>query len=336
MIIESANIIENPVVSVVVFTYNQERYISQCVDAILSQKTDFPFELIISDDCSKDTTPEICKMYQQKYPNIIRLLLHEQNKGVAINFGDAISLARGKYIASMAGDDFWILDEKLQLQKDYLDSHPKCGLCYTNINTCDENSKLIKTERMSNEKLSNSFEEHLLSKGYIAPVTWMYRREYVEIYDSKGAFNDESFGFALDIFAVSEVDYIDVVSAMYRVADGSLSHPTSNAKWYKQYLGVFRAQLYYCDKYKVTQDVRNKVLLNGYIELLPYAYTCNDSAFIEEALSQSMKIGVDLMPYLEICEQKNDAEKSLRHIRNSHAYKIGRALLKPLKCFKKR
>lgn len=336
MIIESSLIVNNPVVSVVVLTYNQERYIAQTIDAVLAQKTDFPFELIIADDCSKDRTQEICREYQQRYPTKVRLLLQDVNKGVIYNFRDVNNLSRGKYVASMGGDDFWIMDTKLQIQKEYLDSHPHCGLCFTNMNTCNEQGEIIRERYLKTDELSKSFEEHLLSKGYIAPLTWMYKREMVDRYDINGAFTDESFGFALDIFAVSEVDYIDVVSAMYRVADGSLSHPTSNAKWYKQYLGVFRAQLYYCDKYKVTQDVRNKVLLNGYIELLPYAYTCNDSAFIEEALSQSMEIGVDLMPYLEICEQKNDAEKSLQHIRNSHAYKIGRALLKPLKCFKKR
>ena len=86
MIIESKDIVKKPQVSVVVLVYNQEDYISQCIDTILCQKVDFEYELIISDDCSQDNTIRICKKYQELYPNKIKLLLHEKNRGVAYNF----------------------------------------------------------------------------------------------------------------------------------------------------------------------------------------------------------------------------------------------------------
>lgn len=334
MIIESADIVKSPTISVIVITYNQERYISQCLDAILSQKVNVPYELIIAEDAGTDGTREICKRYQKEHPDIIRLLLQDKNRGLSGNYADVLSLTRGKYIAQIAGDDFWILDTKLQLQKDYLDTHPKCGLCFTNTNTCDEQGEMIGERYLNKEKISKSFEEHLLSKGYIAPLTWMYRREMVSRYDIKGAFTDESFAFALDIFAVSEVHYIDIVSAMYRVANGSLSHPTSYAKWYKQYIGVFKAQLYYCDKYNVSEALRNKVLINGYIYLLPYATACEENAFIQEAVNNCKKLGIDMQPYIELCNQKNNLEVTLRQIRQSYAYRLGKKILSPLKFLK--
>ena len=331
MIIESKNILKNPQVSVIVTTYNHEHYIKQCLDSILGQKLDVAFELIISDDCSKDQTREILKLYQERNPYIIRLLFQEKNKGIKENYADVLSLTRGKYIAQIAGDDFWILDTKLQLQKDYLDTHPDCGLCYTNINTCDENGNLLERRFLDSNGRTKSFEDHLINRGYIAPLTWMYRRKFAERYDMEGAFTDESSAFALDVFAVSHIDYIDVESAMYRIVSGSLSHPTSNAKWYKQYMGVFRAQLYYCDKYKVSEELLHKILINGYINLLPYACGCGDSAFVEEAINQCQLMDVNIQPYISICEQKIKAENALSRIQKSHAYKIGKMLLKPFK-----
>lgn len=333
MIIESSNIIQTPVVSVVVITYNQETYISKCIEAILSQKTDFPFEIIISDDCSSDQTPNICKCFQQKYSDIIRLLLQDKNKGVAQNFGDAIKLAKGKYVASMAGDDYWVVDNKLQIQKDYLDSHESCVLCYTNINTCDEYGQVIKYGFMSDLPKSNSFKEHLKTKGYIAPLTWMYRKELVNLYDMKGAYTDESFALALDAFATGDVHFIDVITAHYRLTQNSLSRPKSLEREYRQWLGVFRSQCYYITKYatQFTDVEINRILSNGYIYIIPIAYSLNDMDFIKESIEYFQSIEIDIQPYINVCKARESAEKA----RESKAYLLGNILLKPFKLLKK-
>lgn len=334
MIIESTNIIKKPEVSVVVLTYNQEQYISQCIEAILSQKTNFSYEIIIGDDCSQDNTKEICKNYQQKYPEKIRVLLQEQNKGVARNYGDTLAMARGKYISQIAGDDFWILSTKLQLQKDYLDQHSQCGLCYTNINTCDEMGKVVQKRFLDTIDLSKSFEEHLYSKGFIAPLTWMFRRELIYLYDVEGTYTDESFGFALDVFATSQIDFIDVVTANYRMMKGSLSRPNSMQKLYKQLLGVFRTQQYYCNKYDVREINRQQLYFKEYLFLLFFAIMCEDKVFIEEAVIYCDKIGLDISFHIQICEERKKIELALISIRNSYAYRVGSLLIKPFKIIK--
>ena len=331
MLIESKKIVKNPEVSVVILTYNQEDYITQCVDAILSQKVDFSYEIIISDDCSQDNTQKICKDFQQKHPEKIRILLQEQNKGVAHNYGDAIAITRGKYIAEVAGDDFWIMDTKLQLQKDYLDTHLQCGLCYTNINSCDETGKIIQQRFLDTISLSKSFEDHLLAKGFIAPQTWMFRRDLIHRYDVKGAYTDESFGFALDIFATSQIDYIDVVTTNYRMMNGTLSRPKSIQNLYKQLLGVFRTQQYYCDKYNVDEKYRKRLYFKEYMFLLSFAIICEDNLFREEATSYCDALGLDITPYTRICEERKKIEVTLISIRNSYAYRIGSLFIKPLK-----
>ena len=62
------------ILSVCVRTYNQERFVSEALDSVLMQKTSFPFEIIVSDDCSKDGTRDVLREYQTKYPDRIRLI----------------------------------------------------------------------------------------------------------------------------------------------------------------------------------------------------------------------------------------------------------------------
>ncbi|HPP38791.1 MAG TPA: glycosyltransferase, partial [Candidatus Kapabacteria bacterium] len=80
-----SNLVNNPLVSVRILTYNHEKYIAQCIEGIVSQKTNFPFEIIIGEDCSTDATRQICRNYKEKYPDIINLIENERNLGVVAN-----------------------------------------------------------------------------------------------------------------------------------------------------------------------------------------------------------------------------------------------------------
>ena len=110
--------------SVIVFSYKQVKYIREAIDSILMQKVDFKYELLLADDCSQDGTYEIMKDYEKKYPNIIRVLERKKNLGASKNSMDARSQARGEYMTSLEGDDYWIDENKLQTQVDFLDNNP--------------------------------------------------------------------------------------------------------------------------------------------------------------------------------------------------------------------
>ena len=110
--------IKNPKVSVCVVTYNHEKYIRECLESIVTQKCDFDFEVIVGEDCSTDNTRAIVQEYSDKYPNIIKPLLHEKNIGAMNNFLEVHKKAKGVLIASMDGDDFWYpgkLDYQIKL-----------------------------------------------------------------------------------------------------------------------------------------------------------------------------------------------------------------------------
>ncbi len=132
MIIQSEKLIQNPFLSVVIITYNQEKYIQQCVESILNQVTEYAFEIIIGEDCGTDSTRDICIEYQKKFPEKIKLLVQESNKGLIKNYHDVLSLCRGKYIAQCAGDDYWIDNKKLQKQVNFLEINTDYVLSHTN------------------------------------------------------------------------------------------------------------------------------------------------------------------------------------------------------------
>lgn len=121
--------ISQPLLSVCIITYNQEQYIAQTLDSVLSQKTKFNFEIIIGEDKSDDRTRDICEKYSNEHPNIITLLSSEKNHGIQKNFERAMQACNGKYIAICEGDDYWTDDTKLQDQLDFLEKNDKFSAC---------------------------------------------------------------------------------------------------------------------------------------------------------------------------------------------------------------
>ena len=119
-----------PQVSVCMLTYNHEKYIAQAIESVLMQKTDFDYELVIGEDCSVDKTREIVKKFQLKCPNIIKPIYHERNVGASRNcFEFVLPACKGKYIALLEGDDYWIDSLKLQKQIDVFEANSHIALC---------------------------------------------------------------------------------------------------------------------------------------------------------------------------------------------------------------
>lgn len=116
-------------VSICIVAYNQEKYIAQCLESVINQKTDFRFEIIIGEDCSTDKTKAIIESYIDRYPGLITAKFHESNIGASKNVFSTYNLAKGRYIAHLDGDDYF-LPNKLQVQKDFMDNNPTVTLSF--------------------------------------------------------------------------------------------------------------------------------------------------------------------------------------------------------------
>ena len=175
-------------VSVLCTTFNHENYIRDCLDSLVSQKTNFNYEIIVHDDASKDKTQEIIKEYEKAYPNLFVTILQTENqysKGVRIFDDILFKRARGKYIAVCEGDDAWCHPEKLQKQYDFMESHPECSACFHNSFRLD-----LKTGEKV--KINNWKKLHYLTpkevimwdnfKWNVQTSSFFVRREFFESY----------------------------------------------------------------------------------------------------------------------------------------------------------
>ena len=196
--------LSKPLVSVCVITYNHEPYISETLDSILRQKTNFPFEIIIDDDCSTDKTQNIINQYTDKYPNIINANLRKQNVGVIYNEITSLQRTKGQYIAICEGDDKWLSEHKLQHQIDAMRNHSNCAMSFhpVRLDFCGNISQefmddyikkshniLSKTEEgyvfsdySKGEKIFSAEEIIKGGGGFIATSSLIFSREVIDRY----------------------------------------------------------------------------------------------------------------------------------------------------------
>ena len=119
-----------PIISICIFSYNYEQYIAEAIESALSQQVNVPFEIVIGDDLSTDSTRDIILKYKEKYPHIIKLSFNKKNLGGTYNWVNTINQCNGKYIALMDGDDYFSRTDKCQRQYDLLEGDDKAVLSF--------------------------------------------------------------------------------------------------------------------------------------------------------------------------------------------------------------
>lgn len=134
-----------PKVSVATITYQHENYIADAIESVLAQKTAFPIEMVIGEDCSKDRTRNIVKEYCARHPEVIRLLDHETNLGPHANFVATVMACEGEYIALLDGDDYWTAPDKLHAQVELMDANPDLSFCFHPARYVQENGATAST-----------------------------------------------------------------------------------------------------------------------------------------------------------------------------------------------
>jgi glycosyltransferase involved in cell wall biosynthesis len=160
--------------SVVMLTYNHERFIAQALSSVLAQRLNFEYEIIVSEDCSTDATREIVRDFHRRYPKKIIPLLREQNLGAMRNFKETLLTCRGEYVALLEGDDYWTRDDKLQMQLDFLEGHPDHAVCCTRALFTDESAEC--DSRIAPSRPAGSYLiTDLFDTNFVVTCTVMYR-----------------------------------------------------------------------------------------------------------------------------------------------------------------
>ena len=164
-----------PLVSVVTLAYNQAPFIARCIEGALMQKTDFPFEIVIGEDCSTDGTRDIVFGYARRYPELIKTVTSDSNVGMAANAARTFQILPGAYIASCEGDDYWIDPLKLQKQYDAAVMYDAVLVVHGSIYLHHDGSKLIGRQRSSGKRADRFPERrrrHIRARQlpYVVPV----------------------------------------------------------------------------------------------------------------------------------------------------------------------
>lgn len=162
-------------VSVVMCTYNGEKYLREQIDSILSQT--YPiYELIIQDDCSTDRTVEIVRKYQKNNSNI-KLFQNKTNLGFNENFKDVIYKASGDFVAISDQDDIWELD-KIKKQVEFIGDKFICCSYY------EEGSDIYQCNKKELKPFTNI--ERLMFTNFIPGHTMLLSRQFIDNIDCWG------------------------------------------------------------------------------------------------------------------------------------------------------
>ncbi len=239
-----------PIVIVRSLVYNHEPYLRQCLDGFVMQKTNFKFEVHVHDDASTDRSQEIILEYAEKYPDIIKPFIEEENqysKGLdgVWKWGELNS----KYVAICEGDDYWTDPFKLQKQVDYLESHPECGLVYSSAQQFFQETGEFKDGWAA----QTDFEDLLTSSNKIMTLCTVFRTDiylkYVDEIEKHKSWPMGDYPLWLYLAKHSNIHFMHEVMGVYRVLKHSASHSTDIKKMMSFLRGVYDVRCFFANRY---------------------------------------------------------------------------------------
>ena len=242
-------------VTVQCLVYNHEKYLRECLDGFVGQRTDFRFEVLVHEDVSTDGSAAIVREYAERYPEIIRPIFETENQyskqdGSLDRIVDAAT--HGRYIAFCEGDDYWTDPLKLQKEVDFLEAHPECGMVHTSARVWEEDSGRFRKELFGRDGVTF---QSLLVWSPVTTLTVMCRRSlYTE---ARSSFEPEvvrtwmmgDYPLWLWIAAHSSVGFLPEPTGVYRFRVESASHSTDHARVMRFAFNAYEISRYFADRY---------------------------------------------------------------------------------------
>lgn len=220
------------ILSVCMVSYNQEAYIREALDSILMQRTNFEYEVIVSDDCSKDKTVQIIQEYIEKYHGKIRILTGDKNLGYPNNQRRSLETARGKYIALCDSDDYWTDPYKLQKQVDYLEAHPECAICFHNVMHIYEGNSAPRSLLNPLDFPTELTAEDMITRKWFLPTnSEVFRMDYLFFPDWYDSVLHIDYVLNLLMSFKGALHYMPDVMAVYRHTAISVNAQHNDGEW---------------------------------------------------------------------------------------------------------
>lgn len=227
-------------ISVIIPSYNRANTVGETIESILAQKVDEDIEIVIGDDCSTDNAREVLEQYRQKFPDIIRLFLREENMGLGANWAQCVKDCRGEFICNCDNDDYWHNPKKLQLQLDYMRAHPESNICITNHRTHNRTTGEIKEVKVKLDH--NDIQMQMWNGGGFCNATIMYRAEFMKAHLDLDEFIKRRFTLQdwpawVILTAYTDIDLLPESTSTFGIETVSITRPDSVAKLAKRLRG---------------------------------------------------------------------------------------------------
>jgi len=282
-----------PVVSVLMPTYNHGAFLAEAIEGVLKQQSDFPFELLIGEDCSTDDTREIALRYQCEHPDVVRVITSNSNVGARCNRRRLARAVRGEFIAFCEGDDYWTDPAKLQLQVDYLRAHRDVGAVHSDIDRVVLRSGSWRTIPNFKKRTGVSIPQGdvfsaLLVGNFIHTCTLCVRadldRQYFASDLPADSYPISDWPLYLYIAARSKIAYLDRSLAAYRQVAGSAmnSGHKVRAQMVARYVPMIEDL---CDLAQTPAAERTAALAKLYRNLFWFALFADDLALFGSTIA---------------------------------------------------
>ncbi len=226
----------NHLIDILILTHNHKKFIANCLDTILAQKTNFSFKIIILDDCSNDGTNDILEKYKNNNKDKIELYFNETNQGVIKSVKYLSTKINSRYVTFLDGDDYWCYDNKLQKQIDFLENNPDYAGCFHDAiikqETTGDDEYLKKTQ--SQWKTYSQFNKYssdfmpwaLIERNIIPTASLVFRKINLAAFMDNYTAKEFSLSWALhlEIIKNSKLKYFNETWSVYR------DHPQGYSK----------------------------------------------------------------------------------------------------------
>ncbi len=245
--------IDNSTILVTVKTlvYNQAPYLRQCLDGIINQKTNFRFEVIVHDDCSSDGSVDIIREYAEKYPNIVKPIYEKENQYSKVGASGINKIInahiKGKYLAFCEGDDYWTDMLKLQKQVDFLESHDDYGLVYTQFQVYNQQNGSVAPGWCKETTLEKEFGGNDIMTLTVCLRTSLYFKYQNQIKPQK-EWKMGDMPLWIFLLSQSHAYFIPDITCVYRLIQGTVSHPVSLEGLFEFRKSSYSVLLYLADQ----------------------------------------------------------------------------------------
>ena len=257
-----------PRVSIIVLLYNDERHVAECLDSILAQRCDFPFEIVVGDDASTDRSREIVADYARRFPEIVVPVLHERNLGVVENFLETGRCARGGCVAFCDSDDYWTDCEKLRDQVALLERDSAAAAVYADMDVLDEESGELCRNVVRDAPEGDVFEA-LLERNFIGVLTGCVRGdvfravlEELSAADRSG-WSVQDYPFWLAAARRGMFRYLDRSVAVHRDRAESVSQSRSRLRKLAYKYGTWKIREWFLNAYGAPPELERRLREKG-------------------------------------------------------------------------